>query len=107
MIDTYDLLATLGMNPPGIEYIWGYSQIQGTGWMYKTNVKEGEEETLEEAAPGPMFGGSGTTMAFTNGIYTYTTSEQLPPGLTMSQSRPCPRMSRSWIPRYPALWKSC
>lgn len=30
VIDTYDLLATLGMNPPGIEYIWGYSQIQGT-----------------------------------------------------------------------------
>ena len=82
VIDTYDLLATLGMNPPGIEYIWGYSQIQGTGWMYKTNVKEGEEETQEEAAPGPgpMFGGSGTTMAFTNDIYTYTTSEQLPAG---------------------------
>lgn len=27
-----------------------------------------------------MFAGSGTTMAFTNDIYTYTTSEQLPAG---------------------------
>lgn len=27
-----------------------------------------------------MFGGSGTTMAFSNDIYTYTTSEQLPAG---------------------------
>ena len=54
-IDTYALLSTLGMNPPGIDYIWGYSQIEGTDWMYKTNKKEGEEETQEEAAPGPMF----------------------------------------------------
>ncbi len=82
IISTVDLLGTLGMNPPGIEYIWGYSQIEGTGWMYETNRKEGEEaETAAEPqGPGPMMGRSGTTMAFINDIYTYTVSEQLPAG---------------------------
>ena len=80
-IDTYELLATLGMNPPGIEYIWGYSQIEGTGWMYTTNKSDDEEEEAPAADAGPSFGGSaGTTMAFINDIYTYTTSEQLPAG---------------------------
>ena len=78
-IDTYDLLATLTMNPPSVEYIWGYSQIDGSGWMYTTNRRDDEEE--EEANPGGSSGGrGGTTMAFTNDIYTYTTSEQLPAG---------------------------
>lgn len=85
VVKTRDLLSTLGMNPPGIEYIWGYSQIEGTGWMYETNKTEGEEEDEaddeEASGGGPSFGGSaGTTMAFTNDIYTYTVSDQLPAG---------------------------
>ena len=79
IIDTYDLLATLTMNPPSAEYIWGYSQIDGAGWMYTTNKKDEEEEAGEDES-GSGGSGGGTTMAFTNDIYTYTTSEQLPAG---------------------------
>ncbi|MBR6965615.1 MAG: hypothetical protein IKH81_00830 [Clostridia bacterium] len=78
-VDTYDLLATLTMNPPSVEYIWGYSQIDGSGWMYTTNRRDDEEEE-EDAGSGSGGSSGGTTMAFTNDIYTFTTSDALPAG---------------------------
>ena len=63
-VDTQALLQTLSMNPPSLEYIWGYSTVEGTGYMYQTN--EGVEST------GGFFGGGGCLMSFQNDIYTYT-----------------------------------
>ncbi len=66
-VDLAPLVNTLKQNPPGMIYIWGYSQVEGAGLhLY---LPEGYDPNAE---PGGMFGGPPKPVYFMNDIYTYT-----------------------------------
>ncbi len=63
-VDLYDLVATRSMNPPGLEYIWGWSQAEGPHFY---TVGEDAEDGGDA-----FMGGGSVTFAFKYDIYTYT-----------------------------------